>query len=266
MSKYTIEQIAAMSPAEFRSIVRKGEWTDTNRDACRGYAFAGLVVLPKEYAFDFLLFCLRNPRPLPVLEVMDPGDPCPKLLAPGADLRTDLPRYHVLKDGEVIDETTDIRSYWRDDFVAFLVGCSLGIEAALRKANVRYRFNGVFNTNLPVVPAGRFQGKMAVSCRIFASSYDAVRAIQISSRLPAAHGAPVHVGDPSQIGIKDIGKADYLQAYVSSPPKGAEVILFWGCAVTAERSAVESKLPYMIVQKPGCLFATDKLIDELAII
>lgn len=266
MDKYSTEDIAAMSPEDFRKIVRKGEWMDANRDACQGYAFAGLAALPKEYAYDFLLFCLRNPRPCPVLDVTEPGDPHPRLVAPNADLRTDFPRYLIIKDGEIIDEPTDVISYWRDDLVAFLLGCSLGIQGALTKANVQFRFNGIFNTNIQLTPTGPFHGRMAVSCRTFQTSYDAVRAIQISSRLLACHGPPVHIGNPAVIGINDMSKPDFPLPHTAPPPQLHEIPLFWACAVTPQNVALESKTPYMIVQRQGCLLPIDKLVDEIAII
>ena len=265
MNKYSVAETEKMSPSEFRNIVRTGEWTGPNHDACRGYAFAGLVVLPREYAYDFTLFCLRNPRPCPILDVTEPGNPHPMLMAPDADLRTDIAQYRVFKDGEVIAEPTDATDYWRDDLVAFLLGCSAGIDASIMKANVHYRFNGIYSTNIQLVPAGSFHGRMAVSCRTFSTSYDAVRAVQISSRLLVSHGPPVHIGDPALIGIKDIMKPDFPLPYTSPPPEPHEIPMFWGCAVTPQNVAIESKTPYMIVQNAGCLFPTDKLVDEVAI-
>ena len=265
MSEYSAEELEKMNPGDFRSIVRTGEWTGTNRDVCRGYAFAGLVALPREYASDFLLFCQRNPRPCPVLDVTEPGNPHPMIMAPDADLRTDLPQYLVFKDGEVIAEPTNATDYWRDDMVAFLLGCRLGLDAALIKANVQSRYIGMFNTGIRLVPAGPFHGNMAVSCLAFPNSYHAVRAIQISSRLLASHGPPVHIGNPTLIGIKDISKPDFPLPVTIRPPEPHEITLFWGCAVTPQNVALESKTPYMIVQYQGRLFPTDKLIDEMAV-
>ncbi len=266
MNEYSIEEIEKMSPREFRSIVRKGEWTEANHDACRGYAFAGLVALPREYAYDFLVFCHRNPRPCPVLDITEPGDPHPRLLAPDADLRTDLAQYRVFKDGEVIAEPYNATDYWRDDLVAFLLGCAGGRDAALLKANVQARYNGIFKSNIQLVPAGPFHGHMAVSGRTFPTSYDAVRAIGISSRLPASHGPPVHIGNPALIGIKDIEKPDFPLPHIAPPPEPHELIIFWGCSVTPQNVAMESRTPYMIAQYQGRLFITDKLVDELAVI
>ena len=264
-NKYSFEEIALMTPREFRSVIRKGDWKDTTHEACRGHAFAGLVILPKEYAYDFLLFCQRNPRPFPVLDVTEPGNPHPMLMGPDADLRTDLPRYRVFKDGKVVDEPENLTDYWRDDLVGFLLGCSAGIDTALKKANVNYRLNGIFNSNIKLVPAGAFHGLMAVSCRTFLSSHDAVRAIQISSRLIASHGPPIHIGRSVDIGIGDLSKSDYPMPHKSIPPESNEIALFWGCSVSAQNVAVASKAPYLIVHYPGRVFTTDKLVDEVAI-
>ena len=167
-------EVKAMSPGEFRSLVRKGEWTDAAIEACQGYAQANLAVVPKEYAFDFLLFCNRNPRPCPVLDVTEVGEPHSKLMAPEADLRTDLSKYRVFKDGELIDEPTDVIKYWRDDLVGFLLGCSWTFVWALRAANISWRRYSAYLTTIPCVPAGRFQGHMVVSVRAFYNAHDAV--------------------------------------------------------------------------------------------
>ena len=266
MNKYDIEKIAAMHPKEFRAIARTGEWTEANHDACRGYVPTALAAFPKEFAFDFLLFCLRNPRPCPILDVTEPGDPHPKMVAPDADLRTDMPKYRIFKDGKVIDEPIDATKYWRDDLVAFVLGCSIGIDATLMKANIQCRFNGIFESNIELAPAGPFHGNMAVSCRTFSNSYDAMRAIQISSRLLISHGPPVHIGSPALIGINNIEKPDFPLPYFASPPEPHEITLFWGCAMTPQIAALNARIPYMVMQHQGCLFFTDKLIDEMAII
>lgn len=266
-NKYSPEDLGAMSPKEFRSIVRKGEWTESNQDACRMYSQADLAVIPKEYAFDFLLFCDRNPRPCPVLDVTEPGDPCPRLMAPDADLRTDLPRYRVFQNGKVIDEPTDVTKYWRDDLVAFVIGCSRGFVWAFKAANVQNHLVGVYGTNIPVIPAGPFHGHMVCTCRAFPTSHDALRATQISSRHLAFHGPPVHIGDPTLIGIKNIEEPD-----VAKPPHATahaephEILLFWGCGVTPQNVALESKVPFMITHYPSHMLVVDKLVEELAVL
>jgi uncharacterized protein YcsI (UPF0317 family) len=266
VKKYTVEDIATMKPKEFRSIVRKAQWAEACHDACLGYVVTGFAAVPKKYAYDFLLFCLRNPRPCPVLDVTEPGDPHPMIMAPDADVRTDIPLYRVFKNGKIVDEPTDIKKYWKDDMVGFLLGCSRSIDLALLNANVKYHNNGIFNTNIELVPAGPFHGKMAVSCRTLPTSYDAVRSIQVTTRMIAYHGPPVHIGEPSVIGIKSLRKPDFPLPYRFPAPKPGEVNLFWACSITPHNVALASKIPLMITQYQGCLFVTDKLIEELTVL
>ncbi len=255
-----------MSPAEFRSLVRRGEWTKHVIKACIGFTRFNLAVVPKELAFEFLLFSQRNPQACAVTDATEPGDPHPKLLAPEADLRTDLPRYRVYEDGELIDEPTDVTKYWRDDLVAFLIGAIPNIYWLLQNASVRYRLIGDFTTNIPTIPTRRFHGSMVVSATLFKSSYDAVRAIQISSRLPAGHGAPVHIGDPAIIGIGDLYHPDIFHPVPVAPQETGEIALYWGCGVTPQSVAIEAKIPFMITHKPGHLLISDRRAEELAIL
>ena len=257
-----------MPPKEFRNILKKGKWTEWTAMACHGYAQANLAIVPKENALDFLMFCVRNPRPCPVLDVTDPGDPHPKLVAPRADLRTDLPKYRIFKKGELVDEPTDITPYWRKDLVSFLLGCSISFDWALRDAKVQYRFLGAYSTNIPTVPAGIFHGPMVVTCRLFKGDYEAVRAIQLSSRHLFAHGAPIHVGDPKSIGIKNICKPDMAHggSRTIPPQKQDEIPLYWACGVTPQTVAMAAKPSFMITHFPGCMFVTDKLSSELVVL
>ena len=193
-------------------------------------------------AFDFLLFCQRNPKPCPLLEVLEPGDPIVKTLAPGADIRTDLPRYRVFVRGEPVDEPTDISEYWRDDLVTFLFGCSGTFEGALENAGIRPRWreeegrgSGVFVTDIPTVPAGRFSGPMVVSMRPI-PMHQVPRAVQVTSRFPNHHGAPVHIGDPAAIGIADISESKWVKGPTVLPE---EVPVFWACGVTPQTVAQE---------------------------
>lgn len=268
MTTYSEVETRAMSPKDFRSLVRKGEYTGITMEVCQNYGQANLAILPKEYAFEFLLFCNRNPLPCPVLEVTEPGDPESKQLAPGADLRTDLPMYRVYGDGEIIDEPTDIIKYWRDDLVGFLLGCSRSFVWALRAANIPYRRYGVYRTEVPCVPAGRFHGPLAVTVRAFYNAHDAVRAIQISSRHRLMHGPPIHIGDPAEIGIENIGQPDSFNPNrpVVEPPKPGEIVMSWGCGVTPQAVAMESKVPFIITHSPTHMFVTDRLAEEMAIL
>ena len=269
MTKYTEVELLAMTPREFRNMVRRGEWTGQTYGVCRGYAKTDLVIVPKEYAYDYIVFGHRNPRACSIVDMTEPGSPHPQRLAPDADLRTDLPRYMVYKDGQIVDEPTDIKKYWRDDLVAFLMGCSATMDWALEAANVQYRGNGVFSTNIPCIPAGPFHGNVVVSCRLFKTAHDAVRAVQISSRHFLMHGPPIHIGDPAAIGIKDMSQPDHIRPWGGLTPRKpleGEVAMFWPCSGTNRLVAVESKLPLMIVDNLRCMFMTDKLSEELAIL
>ena len=262
---YSRDELLAMSPNQFRDIVRKGEYIGSTAEVCRGYAMANLAIVPKEYAFEFLLFCNRNPRPCPILDVTDPGSPHPPLLAPDADLRTDLPKYRVYENGQLIEEPTDIIKYWRDDLVAFLLGCSGSFDWVLQAANIQYRLIGVYKTNIRCYPSGRFFGPMAVTCRLMRGSKEAVRAIQISSRHLIMHGPPVHIGNPEAIGIDNLYRPYVFFSKTIEPQTADEIAMFWGCGVTAETIAIESKVPFMITHYPANMFITNRLSEELAI-
>ena len=257
------EELAAMQPKEFRELVRKAEWTGYTLNACRNYAQNNLTIVPKDYAFEFLLFCQRNPRPCPVVDVTEPGFPYPKVVARTADIRTDLPCYQVFIDGELVDEPTDILKYWRDDLVAFLIGCSLSIDWVFKAANVDSRLFGAYTSSIDCVPAGRFSGPMAVTCRAHKDSYNAVRAIQIASRYLASHGPPIHIGEPATIGIKDVTKPD-LASHYTQAPEPEEVLLWWGCGITPQLTAQAAKLPILITHKGGCMLVNDLLVEETA--
>lgn len=267
MSKYDISDLEKMTPKEYRSIVRRGEWTGSSLGVCRGYAVADMAIVPKEYAFEFFLFCHRNPRVSPLLDVTEAGSPRPLSVAPDADLRTDLPRYQVYKDGKVIDEPMNITDYWGDDLVAFLTGCSGSFEWSLQASNVHYRIMGAYSTNIPCASAGPFHANIVVSCRLFESAHDALRAIQITSRHLLGHGPPIHIGDPVVIGIKDLYHPDRISFFEEiAPQQPNEIALYWPCGATLRAVASEAKLPLMITNYPTCEFMTDKLSEELAIL
>jgi uncharacterized protein YcsI (UPF0317 family) len=210
--KLTREEMGTMSPRDFREMVRRREWEPDESFTqyyCRGYTQHNLHVLPLDYAFEFLTFCLRNPRACYVADVCDAGSPHPPFLAPEADVRTDCYQYHVYKDGILVDEPYDITEYWRDDLVAFLTSCSMGFEGVLREKHVKWRTMGAFTSNIRCAPAGRFEcDNMIVSTRLFPTSLDAVRAIQITSQLSVSHGYPIHIGDPTDIGIDILNRPD----------------------------------------------------------
>lgn len=257
--------LEGLGPKEIRSIVRQGRWTGGTEGLARGYAQANLIILPKEVALEFLIFCQRNPKPCPIVEVTDPGSPMVTQVA-NADLRTDLPRYSVYKDGKLIDQPSDITKYWRDDLVGFLIGCSYSFEEALLNAGIPLRHQeenkivSVYTTDVPCVPAGRFAGPMVVSMRPI-KNHQLVRAIQVTSRFPATHGAPVHVGDPSRIGV-DLNKTDFDTGVFELAED--DVPVFWGCGGTPQAVALASKIDFMITHKVGHLFITDKRSEAIA--
>lgn len=250
--------IIAERPAEARAAIRSGAWRRPTAGLARAHAQANLVVLPREHAFDFLLFCQRNPKPCPLLEVLDPGAVEPTC-APGADLRTDLPRYRVWRDGRLAAEPTDVRDLWRDDLVSFLIGCSFSFEAPLVAAGleVRHLTEGrnvpMYRTNRPTRAAGPFRGPLVVSMRPFTPA-DAVRAVEVTARLPQVHGAPVHVGEPAALGIADLGRPDYGDPVTVRP---GELPVFWACGVTPQAALLEARLPFAITHAPGHMLVTD---------
>ncbi|MFQ5692321.1 MAG: putative hydro-lyase [Nitrospinota bacterium] len=261
------EDLAGLDPKEIRALIRAGRWTGGTEGLAKGYAQANLVVLPREAAFDFLLFCLRNPKPCPLVEVTDPGSPIVREVAPGADLRTDLPRYTVYEKGRRVAEVEDITAYWRDDLVGFLIGCSYSFENALLNAKIPLRhleedkIVSLYVTSVPCTPAGRFSGPLVVSMRPVRHD-QVVRAVQVTSRFPATHGAPVHIGDPSVLGIRDLDDVCFDTGRVEVRP--GEVPLFWACGCTPQAVALEAELDLMITHKAGHLFVTDKLSEEIA--
>ena len=194
------------SPLAARKAIRSHGYTGYTAGIAPGYVQANVCILPRDLAEDFLLYCQRNPRPCPLIARSDAGDPRLPSLAEDLDIRTDIPRYHIFRDGEFVEEATDIRSLWRDDLVTFALGCSFSFEEALLEAGLRLKFlernsvAGVYITSIDTVPAGPFRGPLMVTMRAFKPA-DAIRAIQITSRFPNVHGAPVHIGKPESIGI-----------------------------------------------------------------
>lgn len=245
--------------AHVRCLARSEELTGPTAGLALGYVQANLVVVPRELAFDFLLFCQRNPRPCPLLDVTESGDPEPRLAAPGADLRTDLPRYCVYRNGQRVEEPTDVRALWRDDLVGFLLGCSFTFENALLQAglSIRHLEAGcnvpMYKTNIPCRPAGVFHGPMVVSMRPMTPP-QAIRAVEICSRFPRAHGAPVHFGNPAAIGIGDLSRPTFGDPVELRP---GEIPVFWACGTTPQAVAMEVCPPLLITHKPGHMFVTD---------
>ncbi len=256
------------SPVELRTLMRNGELVQPTAGMAPGYVQTNLAVLPRDLAFDFLLFCQRNPRPCPLLEVIEDGSTEPRRMAPGADLSRDLPRYRVYRNGELTAEVEDVSEFWRDDLVSFLLGCSFTFEDALIRAGVPVRHIEagtnvpMFITNIQTTPAGVFSGPMVVTMRPIPEE-KIVRAIQVTSRFPAVHGAPIHVGDPDAIGIRDLMRPD-----LGDPVeiRAGEVPVFWACGVTPQAVVMSCKPPLLIAHAPGHMFVTDAKDEDLALL
>lgn len=255
--------LANATPSEVRALIRKNELVKPTAGMASGYTQANLAVLRKDLAFEFLLFCQRNPKPCPILDVTAPGSAVPELIAPGADIRTDIPKYRIYKHGELVSEETDILKYWEDDMVGFLIGCSFTFEQALINNGIPVRHIEencnvpMYKTNIPCVKAGRFEGPMVVSMRPIPEK-DVVRAVQVTSRFPAVHGAPIQIGNPSAIGIENINQPDFGDRVTIN---AGEIPVFWACGVTPQAIAMHMKPEIMITHAPGHMFITD-LRDE----
>jgi uncharacterized protein YcsI (UPF0317 family) len=256
---------AQSTAAEVRAACRAGRWTAPTPGLALGYVQANLVVLPKQYADDFRLFCERNPKPCPLLEVTEPGDPEPRRVAAGADVRTDVPRYAVYRDGVLVDRPTDIRQHWQSDMVAFLLGCSFTFENGLVKAGLPVRHLEqcvnvpMFKTNVPNQRAGVFQGELVVSMRPF-PPHLVDEAARLSSRMPMAHGGPIYVGDPANIGIADLQRPDFGDAVEVRP---GEVPVFWACGVTPQAAIMSARPSLALTHLPGHMFLTDLRDEDL---
>lgn len=258
---------AHTSPKEVRQMIREGKWDLPTPGMCKGHVQGNLVILPKDLAYDFLVFAQRNPKPCPILDVTEPGDPEPKIVAPGADLTTDIPRYRVWVDGECVDEPTDVKKYWKDDLVGFLLGCSFSFEGALLEAGIPVRHIEqnrnvpMYITNIPTTPAGALKGPVVVSMRPIPAA-QVPRAVLCTGRFPAVHGAPIHIGDPALIGIKDINKPDLGDAVDINP---GEIPVFWACGCTPQAAIMDVKPPFCITHSPGHMFVADPLDVDYAV-
>jgi uncharacterized protein YcsI (UPF0317 family) len=253
-------------PRAARRAIRAGQHTKHTAGIAPGYVQGNLCILPKDWADEFLLFCHRNPKPCPLLAVSDPGDPRLPSLAEDLDIRTDVPGYRVFRDGAFVEERTDIGDLWRNDLITFVLGCSFSFEEALLEAGVplkhiaRGACVAMYRTTVDCAPAGRFRGKLVVSMRPLRPA-DAIRAIQVTSRFPDVHGAPVHIGKPELIGV-DLA-APYLGIGVNEVAAD-ELPVFWACGVTPQSVVAEAKPPFCITHAPGKMLVTDRRNAGLA--
>ncbi|KJF27727.1 hypothetical protein TZ02_03715 [Clostridium aceticum] len=260
------KEIEPMNAGELaREEIRKKMWQGPTPGLAPGYTQANVVILPKQYAFDFFLFCQRNPKSCPILDVCEGGQYRPLLTAPTGDVRRDIPKYRIYKAGILQEEVGDIVDLWSEDLVTFLLGCSFTFEKALMEAGISIRHIDeeknvpMFITNIESKPAGVFSGPMVVSMRpIPAELVD--QAIEITGRYPKVHGAPVHVGNPEEIGIVDISHPDFGDAVTIKP---GEVPVFWACGVTPQAAVMRTKPEIAITHSPGHMFITDIKDEEL---
>ncbi|HJT34616.1 MAG TPA: putative hydro-lyase [Pirellulales bacterium] len=255
----------ASEAARLRAAIRSGKHTGPTAGLAPGFAQANVVILPARDAADFAEFCRLNPRPCPLIEQLEPGDPEPRRSAPGADLRTDVPRYRVFRSGKAEPrEPTDIRELWRGDLVGFLLGCSFTFEAALIAAGLpvrhieQHRNVPMYRTNIACAPAGRFAGPLVVSMRPYRPEQIA-RVREITAQYPTMHGAPVHAGDAAAIGVADLMRPDFGDAVTIEP---GELPVFWACGVTPQLALAAARPELTITHSPGCMFVTD-LRDDL---
>ena len=257
-----------ISPAELRQAIRNGDFTGNTSGFSPGFVQCNLAILPADWAADFLRFCQSNPKPCPLVASSNaPGDYSLPPLG-DIDIRSDVPSYRVFRDGVFEEEVQDISSLWRDDLVVFALGCSFSFEEALLAdgLDVRNVSEGVnvpmYRTNIDCTPAGPFQGKMVVSMRPFKAA-DAIRAVQICTRFPSVHGAPIHLGDPGLIGIENLDLPDYGDPVTLAED---ELPVFWACGVTPQVALEEAKPPFAITHSPGHMLVTDLRNSQLAVL
>jgi len=261
-----MKNIKLLNPREIRALIRKEKWDKLTAGLAMGYAQANLVILPQKYAFDFLLFCQRNPKPWPLLEVLEPGKFLTAFLSKDGDIRTDIPMYNVYLKGKLERTIREVRSLWKSDFVTFLLGCSFSFEEALLRSKIPIRHIEenknvpMFITNIPCKPAGVFHGPMVVTMRPIPPD-KVTRAVQITARYASVHGAPVHIGDPSKIGIKNLNKPDFGDPVTV---KKEEIPIFWACGVTPQAVVMRAKPGLCITHTPDHMFISDLLNEELA--
>jgi len=256
------------TPQELRALIRSGQHQDHTSGLCNGYVQCNVAILPKSWADEFLQFCQLNQKPCPVVAMAaNPGDVNISEIGPDFDIRTDVPKYRVWRNGVLVDEVTDISDIWQEDLVTFLLGCSFSFEEALLADGLEVRniTQGtnvpMYNTNIACKPAGRFHGNTVVSMRPFKPA-DAIRMIQICSRFPSVHGAPIHFGDPAAIGINDINTTDYGDAVTINE---GEVPVFTACGVTPQAAIMAAKPEFCITHSPGCMVVSDIPNSKLAI-
>ena len=261
---FDITPYVHMAPAEVRGLIRQGEIDFPTAGMCAGYAQANLVILPPDYAADFEEFARRNPFPCPILEIIK-GTPETHAMGEGANICTDIPRYRVYENGVFTRELTDASDYWKEGYVGFLIGCSFSFEESLMAAGIEVRHIAqgrnvsMYKTNIQTVKAGPFEGPMVCSMRPMTPE-NAKKAYDITVKMPNVHGAPVHMGDPADVGVADIMKPDYGDPVDIYP---GEIPVFWPCGVTPQAAIENARPPIVITHAPGHMFITDILNRDL---
>ncbi len=261
-----IMNLQTASPEEIRASIRQGALTRPTSGMAKGYVQANVVILPSKYAYDFLKFCFKNPKTCPLLDVSEVGSPSFSKYGKEADIRTDVGLYRLYKDGKFVQEYEDIKALYTDDMVSFLIGCSFTFEHALLEAGIPVRHIEenhnvpMYITNIPAEPSGTFKGNITVSMRPMTMS-EAIKATEITTHFKEVHGTPIHIGNPSEIGIGNIDQPDFGEAVTI---KDGEVPVFWGCGVTPQSVALDAKPDIMITHAPGHMFITDVKDSEMS--
>ena len=253
----------------FREAISQGQYNGPTSGFRKGFVQANIVILPQTHADEFIRFCLKNPKPLPILYASEPGEFHLEKLSGHEDIRVSLPAYNVYENGKYIAGTENIHAWWRPDLVVIALGCSFSFDSALAEAGVRLdhlatgKNIAMYNTNIKLDSTRHFSGDMVVTLRQL-TTQQAIEAIQISNRFPFAHGAPIHFGNPADIGIESIHSPDY-----GDPPCQQEdyqetlIPVFWACGVTAQRTLEQADIPFFITHKPGCMLVTDLFNERL---
>jgi uncharacterized protein YcsI (UPF0317 family) len=260
------QQMGSPSGDQIRAPIRAGQWTSHTSGLSQDLVQGNVVILPQSLATDFLRYCQRNPKPCPLLAVSEPGDPMLPTLGRDIDIRSDVPRYRVWRKGELVEEPSNVAALWRDDLVTFVIGCSFSFEQALLDSCIplrhveQQRNVAMYRSNIPTTAAGPFSGPMVVSMRPMKAA-DAIRAIQITSRFPNVHGAPVHIGSPALIGIDDLSKPHYGDPV---DVQADELPVFWACGVTPQAAITQARPEFCITHAPGAMLITDLLNHQLA--
>ena len=262
-STVTHADLKSRSASDVRAAIRAGDYQGHTAGLAAGKLQCNLAILPERYALDFLRFCQRNPKPCPMVGVGDTGNPMLPTLGRDIDIRTDVPKYRIFRDGALSDEVTDISSIWQDDLVTVALGCSFTFENALQRNGipVRHIESGknvpMYRSSIDLTPAGPFAGQMVVTMRpIPEAQVDEAR--RISAKYPQAHGAPIAIGDPADIGIADLGAPDWGDAV---DIRAGEVPVYWACGVTPQNVLLDAKLPLCITHSPGHMLIADVAED-----